>query len=76
MIEIKIVAHFLLSCINDVFDEVIFRDLKPDNIGFDSNGTVKIFDFGVARDLEYVRQVGDKLGFTGTPRYMAPEGKC
>lgn len=55
---------------------MIFRDLKPDNIGFDSNGTVKIFDFGVARDLEYVKQVGDRLGFTGTPRYMAPEGKC
>lgn len=53
--------------------QVIFRDLKPDNIGFDSDGTVKIFDFGVARDLEYVKKVGDCLGFTGTPRYMATE---
>jgi len=52
---------------------VIFRDLKPDNIGFDANGTVKIFDFGVARDMEYVKKVGDRLRFTGTPRYMANE---
>lgn len=54
-------------------NRVIFRDLKPDNIGFDAHGTVKIFDFGVARDMEYVKKVGDKLAFTGTPRYMANE---
>ena len=52
---------------------VIFRDLKPQNIGFDVKGTVKIFDFGVARDLVYVKEVKDRLGFTGTPRYMANE---
>jgi serine/threonine protein kinase len=52
---------------------VIFRDLKPENIGFDAIGTIKIFDFGIARDLEYVRCVNDQLGFSGTPRYMANE---
>ena len=28
---------------------IIFRDLKPQNIGFDVRGDVKIFDFGLAR---------------------------
>jgi serine/threonine protein kinase len=58
-------ARFLL--------EVLFRDLKPENLGFDSSGVIKIFDFGVARDLVYVKEVKDRLGFTGTPRYMANE---
>ncbi|KAI2506953.1 protein tyrosine kinase [Fragilaria crotonensis] len=52
---------------------VLFRDLKPENLGFDSSGVIKIFDFGVARDLVYVKEVKDRLGFTGTPRYMANE---
>ena len=28
---------------------IIFRDLKPANIGFDVRGDVKIFDFGLSR---------------------------
>ena len=27
---------------------IIFRDLKPANIGFDNEGTLKLFDFGFA----------------------------
>lgn len=50
---------------------------KPDNIGFDSEGTVKIFDFGLAkelRDSEYYAEGLYRLtGFTGAIRYMAPE---
>lgn len=52
---------------------IIFRDLKPQNIGFDLHGNVRIFDFGVAREMVQVRRQGEKLGFTGTPRYMANE---
>lgn len=50
---------------------IVFRDLKPANIGFGSDGAVKIFDFGLARK---VASDGKRLtGCTGTIRYMAPE---
>jgi serine/threonine protein kinase len=31
---------------------VVFRDLKPDNVGFDYAGAVKVFDFGLAKELD------------------------
>lgn len=56
---------------------VIYRDLKPDNIGFDVRGDVKIFDFGLAKELDQSKKLEDGTynltGDTGSPRYMAPE---
>lgn len=52
------------------------RDLKPDNIGFDVRGDVKIFDFGLAKEIDPSKRLEDgtfKLtGDTGSLRYMAP----
>uniref|UniRef100_A0A6T6GV67 Protein kinase domain-containing protein n=1 Tax=Craspedostauros australis TaxID=1486917 RepID=A0A6T6GV67_9STRA len=57
--------------------DVIYRDLKPENIGFDVRGDVKIFDFGLAKELDPQKRLEDgtfKLtGDTGSMRYMAPE---
>ena len=57
--------------------DMIYRDLKPENIGFDCRGDVKIFDFGLAKELQPSLLVGDDLyeltSSTGSPRYMAPE---
>ena len=55
---------------------IIFRDLKPHNIGFDENDIVKIFDFGLAREFhhnfpsENRRNEGTRqmTGNCGTPR--------
>ena len=55
---------------------IIFRDLKPDNVGFDCRGDLKIFDFGLAKILPANRnsyQDSFKMSIAGTYRYMAPE---
>jgi len=54
--------------------QVVYRDLKPDNIGFDSQDTVKLFDFGLARKLDNESRENRTLTLqVGTLRYMSPE---
>lgn len=53
---------------------VCYRDLKPNNIGF-LNGCVKIFDFGLSRELPLmdIYTPFHMSGAVGTIRYMSPE---
>lgn len=55
--------------------DVIHRDIKPSNLMVSTNGTVKIFDFGVAvlqgaGALPKLTQIGMTVG---SPPYMPPE---
>jgi non-specific serine/threonine protein kinase/serine/threonine-protein kinase len=56
---------------------VVHRDLKPANVLVDSDGRVKIIDFGVAKALDAelepstLQTAADQV--VGTPRYMSPE---
>jgi serine/threonine protein kinase len=57
--------------------DICYRDLKPDNIGFDGKDSLKLFDFGLAKELKPYKKHADGTyhltANTGSRRYMAPE---
>lgn len=51
--------------------DVIYRDLKPNNILIDKDGHIKITDFGLAK--EGMIGMDSTNTFCGSPAYLAPE---
>lgn len=49
---------------------IMFRDLKPENVGFSKKDVPKLFDFGLCKKLAPGQR---GYGRTGTIMYMAPE---
>lgn len=55
-------------------NQIVHRDMKPQNIMLCNDGSIRIMDFGIAKSLASRRLTF--VGFTpamGTPDYMAPE---
>lgn len=50
---------------------IMHRDIKPDNLLLDHDGTVKLADFGIAAQLE--NDAEKRTSSVGTPWYTAPE---
>jgi serine/threonine protein kinase len=69
--------HVVLVCadaLKHAHDQnMIHRDIKPDNILVTSKGIVKVADFGLAKALDEDVSMTQSGTGLGTPLYMAPE---
>ncbi|KAJ8725588.1 hypothetical protein PYW08_003771 [Mythimna loreyi] len=69
------VARFMMACVVEAFaylhsKDIIYRDLKPENLMFDKQGYIKLVDFGFAKRISPNSKTWT---FAGTPEYVAPE---
>ena len=53
--------------------QVVHRDLKPSNLMVAPDGTLKLTDFGIAKDLDATEALTRTGRTLGTAAYMAPE---
>jgi HAMP domain-containing protein/predicted Ser/Thr protein kinase len=70
------IAKQLCRALEVSHDEgVIHRDIKPQNMVVQSDGVLKVMDFGIARLVTRPKESGQTQAgmVVGTPEYMAPE---
>ena len=63
------ISNMILSLEYIHSKNIIHRDIKPENLVLESNGYLRITDFGVAK----INEKDNSSETSGTPGYMAPE---
>jgi formylglycine-generating enzyme required for sulfatase activity len=74
-LEVVRIAEQVARALEYAWDHarIIHRDIKPDNLLLDADGTVKIADLGLAKSTETPSEVSQVMGAAGTPNYLSPE---
>ena len=69
---LKEFLHYITLGAMMIIKGIIHRDLKPENIIVNSNGGLKIIDYGISKVIDYtsITSTGDIMG---SPVYMSPE---
>ncbi|WP_437605225.1 protein kinase [Sorangium sp. So ce834] len=85
-VELMIPVVRALACAHEL--GIVHRDLKPENILLEDAGSIKVLDFGIAKQIEAERismftgarmvlagraRPSAQSTILGTPRYMSPE---
>jgi serine/threonine-protein kinase len=71
--EVVTLGQQLCAALQHAHDKgVVHRDLKPSNLMVLADGTLKLTDFGIAKDLD-VTQLTEANCTVGTASYMSPE---
>ncbi len=83
--EVIVIGKQLAAALKHAHDkDIIHRDLKPSNLMVTRDGTLKLADFGIAKDIDRTALTGANSTI-GTAAYMSPEqcrgekhltGKC
>ena len=68
--QLKFIAGCVLVGLNFIHEkQIIHKDIKPENLVFDSRGYIHITDFGISK----IYHPDNGKENSGTPGYMAPE---